>query len=90
MRLAGMQPPEGMESTTEEMENNLNDTVKEKEDNSDDFQSNGMTDFGNRGEWSEMTPNGQSSTSTVTNMVYLAVAVLFLGIGLFVAFKFKR
>ena len=77
-------------SETEEAENNSNDTVKEKEDNSDDFQSNGMTDFGNRGEWSEMTPNGQSSTSTVTNMVYLAVAVLFLGIGLFVAFKFKR
>lgn len=100
----GMELPDGAESAkdenssdnnsqkseTEEAENNSNDTVKEKEDNSDDFQSNGMTDFGNRGEWSEMTPNGQSSTSTVTNMVYLAVAVLFLGIGLFVAFKFKR
>lgn len=100
----GMELPDGAESAkdenssdnnsqkseTEEAENNSNDTVKEKEDNSDDFQSNGMTDFGNRGEWSEMNPNGQSSTSTVTNMVYLAVAVLFLGIGLFVAFKFKR
>ena len=100
----GMELPDGAESAkdenssdnnsqkseTEEAENNSNDTVKEKEDNSDDFQSNGMTDFGNRGEWSEMTPNGQSSTSTVTNMVYLAVSVLFLGIGLFVAFKFKR
>lgn len=100
----GMELPDGAEaakdenssdnnsqkSETEEAENNSNDTVKEKEDNSDDFQSNGMTDFGNRGEWSEMTPNGQLSTSTVTNMVYLAVAVLFLGIGLFVAFKFKR
>ena len=78
------------ESETEEAENNSNDNVKEKEDNSDDFQSNGIPDFGNRGEWGGMTPDGESSTSTVTNMVLLAVSVLFLGIGLFVAFKFKR
>jgi len=78
------------ESETEEAENNSNDNVKEKEDNSDDFQSNGIPDFGNRGEWGGMTPDGESSTSTVTNMVLFAVSVLFLGIGLFVAFKFKR
>ena len=61
----GMELPEGAESAkdenssdnnsqeseTEEAENNSNDNVKEKEDNSDDFQSNGIPDFGNRGEW---------------------------------------
>ena len=71
-------------------EKNFISVIYCSDDNSDDFQSNGKTDFGNRGEWSRMAPDGQSSTSTVTNMVLLAVSVLFLGIGLFVAFKFKR
>ena len=100
----GMELPEGdessgnenptdnnsQESATEETENNSNDTLKENEDNSDDSQSNGMPDFGNSGDWGGMTPDGQSSTSTVTDIVLLAVSALFLGIGLFVAFKFKR
>lgn len=58
--------------------------------NADISKSNGMPDFGNRGEWGEMTPDGQPSTSTVTNMILLAVSILFLGIGLLISFKFKR
>ena len=100
----GMELPDGAEtpennnssdnnsqgSVTEETENNSNDTGKENVEGSDDFQSNGMPDFGNKGEWEGMTPDGQSSTSTITNMVLLAVSVLFLGIGLLIAFRFKR
>lgn len=47
-----------------------------------------MPDFGNIGNFDGMMNNGQSTSQTT--VMLLAVSVLFLAIGLIVAFKFKR
>ncbi len=49
-----------------------------------------MPDFGNMGGFNGMTDNGQGSAANTSTVVLLAVSVLFLAVGLIVAFKFKR
>ena len=49
-----------------------------------------MPGFGNMGGFNGMTGNGQGSAAKTSTVVLLAVSVLFLAVGLIVAFKFKR
>ena len=52
--------------------------------------SGDMPDFGNTGNFNGMMNNGQSTGTSTTSIILLAVSTLFLAVGLIVAFKFKR
>lgn len=58
--------------------------------NFENFTHGEMPDFGNMGGFNGMTDNGQGSAANTSTVVLLAVSVLFLAVGLIVAFKFKR
>ena len=49
-----------------------------------------MPDFGNMGGFNGMTNDGQGVTDNTSTVGLLAVSVLFLAVGSFIAFKFKR
>lgn len=78
------------ESTTDEEEKSVSGESEGDDSNSGNFPSSGIPNFGDMENFDGMMPDGQSTTSMGTNIVLLAISVLFLGIGLFVAFKFKR
>ena len=99
----GMQMPDGFQSPGNtgmtETENNQSSENSEAASNMppngfDDFgnfsPSGEMPDFGNMGGFNGMTSNGQGSAANTSTVVLLAVSALFLAVGLFIAFKFKR
>lgn len=49
-----------------------------------------MPDFGNRGGFNGMTSNGQGAAANASTVILLGVSALFLAVGSFIAFKFKR
>ena len=49
-----------------------------------------MPDIGNMGGFNGTTGNGQGSAANTSTLILHAVSVLFLAVGLFIAFRFKR
>jgi len=98
----GMEPPSGIQQPgnsetpessaagdNEGSENAAENTSPNNAGNFGNFSPSGeMPDFGNMGNFDGMMNNGQNTSQTT--VILLAVSVLFLAIGLIVAFKFKR
>lgn len=82
-------PESGSDDDNDDRENAAGNTPPNGTGNFGNFSPSGeMPDFGNMGNFDGMMNNGQN-TSQAT-VILLAVSVLFLAIGLIVAFKFKR
>ena len=99
----GMQMPDGMQFPNNNgMAENQTNQSAESSETTENTQSNSfggfgnfspsgeMPDFGDMGAFNGITGNGQGSAANTSTLILLAGSVLFLAVGLFIAFRFKR
>jgi len=100
----GMEPPGGIQqpgnsassksnaadANHDGNENPAGNTPPNGVGNFENFTPGEMPDFGSIGGFENMVNNGQSSGSNTTTLVLLAISIVVLATGIFLAFKFRR